>query len=455
VTIEYVSCFVGAGFTDDAVEVAASRDLAFVGADAGTIDVGPYQLGGLGTIFTEELCRHDLRRLVALARRREVPLVIGSCAGSGSDSGVDTFAGIVRETTEAGRSRPLRVARIYSEIARKTLRDKIRSGQLHALPGPHLDFTETQLDASERIVAVMGAEPLIAALEAGADVVLAGRTTDSAVFAALPLMRGVSADVAWHAGKVAECGSAIAEPVRNDLLHVQLDDSGFVVEPLNPSTRCTPWSVAAHQLYENADPTAFIEPSGTLDVSNASFDASSDRAVRVSGGVFRPATRQTMKLEGVEKAGYQSIAMMSYTDSVLLETYDEWLSAALVEVEAKAARVFGADAATARLSVRTYGAGSGTGLYPTSSVAGSLVEAFLLLDVVAPTQSMASSYATIAWHTLCHFPTKGWTGGFVTAAWPFNPPVIDRGAVFRFNVNHVIEVESQLDVVRIEYEDVG
>ena len=36
----------------------------------------------------------------------------------------------------------------------------------------------------------------------------------------------------------------------------------FIIEPANPQMRCTPVSVAAHTLYENADPFLLYEPSG-------------------------------------------------------------------------------------------------------------------------------------------------------------------------------------------------
>ena len=50
-TLEYLSFFVGAGFPDESVAAARRGRLDFVGADAGTIDVGPYQLAGSGMIF--------------------------------------------------------------------------------------------------------------------------------------------------------------------------------------------------------------------------------------------------------------------------------------------------------------------------------------------------------------------------------------------------------------------
>jgi len=40
-----------------------------------------------------------------------------------------------------------------------------------------------------------------------ADIVLGGRTTDTAVLAAVPVLRGAGAGAAWHAAKIAECGA--------------------------------------------------------------------------------------------------------------------------------------------------------------------------------------------------------------------------------------------------------
>jgi hypothetical protein len=453
--LEYISFFVGAGFPDDSLTAARSLDLTFIGADAGTIDVGPYQLAGSGTIFSEALCRHDLRRSLLAARAMKIPLVIGSCGGSGRDEAVDWFARMVREiAAENGLSR-LRVARIYSELDRDYLRAKVRAKRLRPLSGLDMPYTEEHVTRSTRITGVMGVEPFNAALAGGADVVLAGRATDSAIFAAIPLAQGYSAAVSWHAAKVAECGGAIGEPARNDLLRVVLDPEGFVVSPLAASARCTPWSVSVHQLYENADPIHFVEPSGTIDTTNVLYAAHDSRSVRISGASFNPASIYTVKLEGVEPAGYQSIAMGSYNDRVLLEELPAWLERTRAEIDTKVARVFGASAKEAKLTIRTYGAGNGSDLFGLQPLSIPKADAFFLIDAVAPTQEMATSVATVAWHTLIHFPPSGWRGGFVTAAWPFNPPVIERGLMHRFNVNHVIEVDDPLEAVRIEYEDVG
>jgi len=98
----------------------------------------------------------------------------------------------------------------------------------------------------------MGYEPFAAALREGADIVLAGRTTDTAVLAAVPLMRGFPAGPSWHAGKIAECGGLCTTSTRRGGVMLFIDEEGFDVEPLHIDNSCTPYSVSAHMLYENA-----------------------------------------------------------------------------------------------------------------------------------------------------------------------------------------------------------
>jgi hypothetical protein len=185
------------------------------------------------------------------------------------------------------------------------------------------------------------------------------------------------------------------------------------------------------------------------------YEAANDRSVRIRGATFEKAEGYTMKLEGVEPAGYQSIAMASYNDPVLLEELPAWLARTRQEIAIKLRRVFGTAADSATLTIRTYGAGNGSDLFDLQPICAPASDAFFLMDAVAPTQELATSVATVAWHTLIHFPPSGWRGGVITAAWPFNPPVIERGVLHRFNVNHVVELDHPLEAVRIEYENVG
>jgi hypothetical protein len=455
--VQFLSLFIGAGFPAESVDQAADYAFDFIGADAGSIDVGPCQLGGTGQLFSDDLSRRDLHHALLLARSRNVPLLIGSSGGAGTDEGVDRFARFVREIAEEEHLAPFKLACIYTEPDREALKARLRAGKVTPLPGFHFDYDEEAIDRSTRIVSVIGPEPFQQALNAGAEVILAGRTTDAAIFAALPLMRGFSPALAWHAGKVAECGGAIGKPARSDFLHVSLDADGFETIPLSPDAVCTEWSVAAHQLYENGDPFAFIEPPGTMDATNARFVELGNGRVRISGADFHVTEHYTRKLEGVEPAGFQSITMCAYNDPVLIDEMDEWQTALRAEIDRKIVRIYGDRAGEARIDIQRYGDGRGALLFrdsPDQSTDATPYELFFLLTVNAPHQAMASSVCTLAWHTLIHFPPAGWKGSFVTAAWPFNPPVIDRGPVHRFNVNHVEQLDDPCEGLRFAYEEI-
>src|SRR5439155_14309008 len=164
---------------------------------------------------------------------------------------------------------------------------------------------EADIDAALHSVAMMGVEPIQTAVAAGAQVVVAGRSSDTSVFAALPLLEGFKPAVVWHMAKILECGAAaVAHRLAPDSMMAVVHDDAFDVFPLREDYRCTPQSVASHTLYENADPFDLREPSGTLDTREARYDAISERAVRVSGPRFAPADEYTIKLEGVRQGGY-------------------------------------------------------------------------------------------------------------------------------------------------------
>ena len=128
------------------------------------------------------------------------------------------------------------------------------------------------------------------ALADGADVILAGRASETSLFAAYPMSRNpTNPGICWHMAKILECGAAcVVQRKRPDSVFAWVRDDHFVVEPLDPDSRCTPQSVASHTLYENADPFLITEPSGVIVTTDAVYEAETDRAVGVSGARFTP-----------------------------------------------------------------------------------------------------------------------------------------------------------------------
>jgi len=135
---------------------------------------------------------------------------------------------------------------------------------------PSAPLSDADIDAATHIVGMMGVEPIQRALRSGAQIVIAGRSSDTSIFAALPLLEGYAPAVVWHMAKILECGAAaVAVRTAPDCMMAVLHEDSFDVFPLREDYRCTPQSVASHTLYENADPFELKEPSGTLRTDKA------------------------------------------------------------------------------------------------------------------------------------------------------------------------------------------
>lgn len=442
----------GTGFLESSLERGLALGPDFIGADAGSVDGGPNALAGVAPGWPDAANRRDLSLLMAGAARNGIPLLVGSCATSGRDWGVDWFAGMARDTAKS-IGRRLKVARVYTELPADYVVGKLRAGKLHGLdPAPPYD--EDAIRRSVRIVGVMGAEQFQAALDLGADVVLGGRSTDTGIFAAIPLARGFDPGLCWHAGKIAECGTSAAEPRRRlDVLHIALERDSFVVQPLADGIRCTPFSVASLQLHEVADPYTMVEPGWTTDLRHARYDAISDRAVRVSGATA-VRTPYTVKLEGVERAGFQRMFMFGLRDETFLQNLDAWIEFIDGDIRSRCDELLGPGGRDrVKVHVRVYGRDGIMGpREPIKRFEGH--EAFFVVDVTGPDAQTTETATSVIWYAFMHAKSPGWRGG-ATVAWPFSQSIFDIGEVFQFNVHHVIDVDDPMEPFRIEIEEVG
>src|SRR3954451_10207170 len=442
----------GTGFMESSLERGLARKPDFIGADAGSVDGGPFALAGEAPAWSRASYYRDLSLLVRGAQKAGIPLLIGSCGMSGRDWGVDFKAEMLRDIVKE-HDLKLTMARVYAEVPKELVIERLEAGRIHPIdPAPEYD--RAAIERSIRIVGVMGVEPFQAALAQGADVVLAGRATDTAIFAAVPMARGFDPGLAWHASKIGECGSASAEPRRRlDVLHIELGRDSFVVQPLADDIRCTPFSVAAHQLHEVADPFTLVEPGWITDMSQVHYDAVSDRAVRVSGSTA-VAAPYTVKLEGVESAGWQRSFTMSIRDPTILAALDAWMGGIDGDIKARAEETLGAGVLEqCQTHVRVYGRDGTMGpREPIKKFEGH--EAVIIADVLAPDPEIGATITSIIWYAFMHAKSPGWRGG-TTVAWPFPRSVIDLGEAFRFNVHHAMETDDPLEVHRIELEEVG
>ena len=105
------------------------------------------------------------------------------------------------------------------------------------------------------------------------------------------------------------------------------------------------------------------------------------------------------------------------------------------------------------INIRIYGKNGTMGaLEPVKEIRSH--ELCLIIEVTAPTQDVASSIAGIVRHQGLHLPIPEWSGLITALACPYNPAHLDRGAVYRFNVNHVVEPDNPYEMFPMQVYDV-
>ena len=439
----------GAGFTEAALERGIALGAHAIAIDGGSTDSGPYYLGTASPKMPEEAIAADLRLMLVQGAAAGIPVIIGSAGTGGTDAGVDWVAGIVTGLAEMLGLR-LRVARIYSEQDPEELAAMLAEGRITPLP-PAGELSLETLNGCEHIVALLGAEPFCAALDAGVDVIIAGRATDTALIAALPLLRGCPPGPAWHAAKTSECGGLCTTNPRGGGVLVAIDDSGFTVEPLELDSACTPMSVSAHMLYENADPYLMREPSGTLDVTDARYEALDDRRVRVTGSTYSDEP-YTMKLEGSGLVGFQSIAIAGIKDAGVLADIDLWSAGLCDFVRFKVGAVLGLDEADYQLELRCYGYNAVLGDLDPDTAPPREVGAMLI--ATADDQATATKIIKLANPYLLHMPLPS-MDHLPSFAFMSSPAEIERGPLYEFRLQHVVSVERPDELSRTEIFEVG
>jgi hypothetical protein len=439
----------GWGIRAEEIELGLSQAPHAIAIDAGSTDSGPAYLATGRTKYGRGSIKRDLSILMAARRRAGIPLLIGSCGTSGCDMAVDQTLEVALEIAREQGDAP-KIALIYSEQSASELKARNAAGNVTPL-APAGPLTDVSLDACTHIVALLGPEPYIDAIKSGADIVLGGRTTDTAVLAAVPLMHGADVASAWHAAKIAECGGLCTVNPTSPGVMMSIDRHGFTIEPLSPQNRCTPETVSAHMLYENSDPFRLAEPGGVLDVTDAQYVAIDDRRVRVTGSRWekRP---YTMKLEGAGGGPFQTIMLVGIEDPEVLADVDSFVARLERGLSERVARTMGG-AAKVDISLRPYGWNAVSGRRPEEGTAPPR-EIGLMFVATASSQELATEAARVCNPLFFHFPVRE-GNELPSYAFPFSPAEIERGQVFEFHLNHVVHTSSPHELARTRWVEVS
>ncbi len=417
--------------------VAAKPD--YIAADSGSDDIGPVPLGSDTCASPAAWQEHDLEVMLLAARELEVPMLIGSAGDTGSNSRVDMYVGMIRKIAARHNLPPFRIGWYYSEVDKEVVRARIGSDSPIRGLDARGDLTEEELDQTTRIVAMAGVHPYLELLRQDCDVIIGGRSSDSAIFAAAALHHGFPEAQSYYLGKVLECASFCAEPYgAKETVLGEITEDWVEVTAMHPGQRCTIASVAGHAMYERSNPYHEYVAGGLLDMTDCHYEQVSEKTTRVTGMRFVPAEELRVKLEGSGKIGERFVGMAGIRDPYTIANVDEvigWARQAVIDRFGPEGwelhyNVFGRDGIMGAMEpMRNHPAH----------------ELLVVVQGIAPTREMAEEVAITGTRQLFYArlpDVKGTAGG---VSFIFDE-VLPASAAHVWTVNHTMAVDNPLDL---------
>jgi len=419
-----------------------------IAADSGSDDVGPGPLGSDTSTSPRQWQEADLEAMLLAARRVGRPMIIGSSGDTGSNSRVDLYLDMIRTIARRHGLPRFRVGSFYSEVPKSRVLDAIRNGPaVEGLDGRGR-LTESELDATDRIVAMAGAHPFMALLDEGADVIIGGRSSDSVIFAAPALRAGFPPALAYYLGKVLECASFCAEPYGGkETVLGEIRHDCVLVSAMHPAQRCTVASVAGHAMYERSNPYFEYVAGGCLDMTHCHYEQVSEKTTRITGPKFVPATEFRVKLEGSGKVGERFIGMAAIRDPYTIANIDQVTGWARQQVRER----FGEKGY--ELHYHVYGRDGVMGQHePLRDRPGH--ELCIVVQGVAPTREMAEEVCMTGTRQMFYarLPQVKGTAGSVAFV---VDEVLPASAAYRWTVNHTMVASDPMELFPLAMTEAG
>jgi hypothetical protein len=423
----------------ESFHIAVATHPDFIAADSGSDDIGPGPLGNDVCASPKAWQEHDLEEMLLASRRNGVPMIIGSAGDTGTNSRVDMFVEIIRDIAARHKLAPFKLGWFYSEVDRELVRAKIRGGSPITGLDAREDLTESELDATSRIVAMAGVHPFLKLLQEGCDVIIGGRSSDSAIFAAAALHKGYPEAQSYYLGKVLECASFCAEPYgAKETVMGEITADHVEVTAMSPSQRCTVASVAGHAMYERSNPFHEFVAGGMLDMTDCHYDQVANKTTRVTGMEFVPAEQFRVKLEGSGKVGERFVGIAGIRDPYTIANVDaviEWARNQTIER-------FGPDGW--ELHYNVFGRDGIMGpMEPLRDQPGH--ELCVMVQGVAPTAEMAEEVTMTGTRQMFYArlpDVKGTAGGVSFVL----DEVLRASPAYRWTLNHTMAVDDPLEL---------
>src|SRR5438270_10442903 len=377
--------------------------------------------------------------MLMASRVFDVPMISGSAGDTSSNIPVYLFVDIIRDLARKHRLPKFRLGHFYSEIGKEELRRRMVDGAAVAGLDGRTPLDLATLDATSHIVAVAGVHPYIKLLDAGTDVIIGGRSSDCAIFAAPAIRRGFPPALAYFAGKLLECASFCAEPYaakESVLGEITMDD--VKVTAMLPEQRCTIASVAGHAMYERANPFFEHFLGGHIDMRHCRYEQYDERTVRIIGPRYVAADELRVKLEGSGKIGERHVGIVGVRDPYTIEHIDDVIAWA----RAQAKEQLGPGGWELHFTV--YGRNAILGeLEPLK--ASPAHELGIVVQAIAPSRELAEEACMIGTRQMFYArlpEVKGTAGGIAFLL----DEVMPASPAYRWTITHTLRLDDPLEL---------
>ena len=436
----------GYGFPIDSFLKGIEEKPDAIVVDAGSTDAGPHKLGAGVAIVSRRAAKKDLSYLVKGSISLNIPLLIGSAGGSGAKKHVLWTMEILNEILKEIKAERTKVSLIWADIPKKAILKKMKEGKVEPLGKTAPVLTPKTLDETNGVVAQMGVEPILKALETGAQIIVCGRAYDPSPFAAVGIKAGFSPALAYHMGKILECGALCCEPgTTKDCMIGELFEDYFEVYSPNPIRKCTTVSVAAHTFYEKEHPYLLHGPGIIQDLSQCEFTQINERKVRVTGSKLVATTPYCIKLEGAKQSAFRTFVIAGVRDPLLIGQIEEVEELVKESVKKQYKEI---EPESYTISFYNYGKNGVMGeLEPINKPS---YELGIMFEVLAKTQETASAICASTRSTFLHYGYEGRKSTAGNLAFPFAPSDVEFGPVYEFSVYHLMEIDDPCEFFPIE-----
>ncbi len=431
------SGMLGYGFPEESFLRGLETKVHGIVVDAGSTDAGPHKLGAGVSIVSKRAAKKDLEIIISNGLPRSIPIIIGSAGGSGAKTHVDWTLDIIQEILDE-RGLQANIAVIWADFSQDEIMKANGEGRITPMSANIPDLTAEMIADTKSIVAQMGHEPIVEALENGSDIIVCGRAYDPSPFAAIGIYHKKDPGLSYHLGKILECGALCAEPgTTKDSILGTIGDDFFTVQSLNPIRKCNPISVAAHTFYEKEHPYILHGPGFVLDLEACRFEEPEDGVVRVSGSRFHRSDTYRIKLEGARLVAYRTFVVAGVRDPILLGKLEE-----VEELVRRQTMDYYREIPEQDYNIHFYNYGINAVLGNKEPETFQGHEVGVVFEVIAKSQELANSICATLRSTFLHYGYENRKSTAGNLAFPFSPSDVEFGPVYEFSIYHLMEIEE-------------